>query len=165
MPCSYAAQFALQALFEGNRADGGAAALAMLTSDAKHSWRHMLAQGATATMEAWAPDEKPNLTWSHVWSASPGFLIPWLLFGLRCLTPGCATVEVRPAPGALTSAQYSLPTVKGHVNCSLDQPAGPKSLTVRLALPMGVEANVVAPDGRVVATALRAGEHLVRLAV
>ena len=75
--------------------DGGEAALAVLTSDVRHSWRHMLAQGATATMEAWDAHDKWDTTWSHVWSASPGFVIPWLLFGLRCVAPGCAQLQVR----------------------------------------------------------------------
>ena len=72
MPCgTMVSQFVLQALYVGKPADHGAAALSVLTSDAKNSWLHMLKQGATTTMEMWTPDEKPNLTWSHVWSASP----------------------------------------------------------------------------------------------
>ena len=32
----------------------------------------LLELGATTTMEAWSTEEKPNLTWSHPWAASPG---------------------------------------------------------------------------------------------
>ena len=84
MPCgTYVSQFVLQALYVGNPADHGAAGLSVLTSDAKNSWLTMIKRGATTTTEMWTSDEKPNLTWSHVWSASPGFIIPWFLFGLQ----------------------------------------------------------------------------------
>ena len=155
MPCSsYAAQFALEALYVGNEADHGASALQVLTSDAKHTWRHMMARGATATMEAWDTDEKPNLTWSHVWSASPGFLIPWLLFGLRCLTPGCSELRVQPAVGSLREASYTLPTVKGPVEVRVTQDALHAStaaegshVEVALVLPVGIDASVALARG------------------
>ena len=51
MPCGvYVSQFALQALYR-NAADHGQAALELLTSTAKNSWRNMIKQGATASME------------------------------------------------------------------------------------------------------------------
>ena len=65
MPCGvYVSQFTLQALYK-NAADHGQAALQLLTSTAKNSWLNMIKQGATASMEAWTPDEKPNLTWRY----------------------------------------------------------------------------------------------------
>lgn len=66
MPCGvYVSQFALQALYK-NAADHGQAALELLTSTAKNSWLNMIKQGATASMEAWTIDEKPNLTWRYI---------------------------------------------------------------------------------------------------
>eukprot|EP01047_Picozoa_sp_COSAG01_P029215 COSAG01_NODE_1996_length_8691_cov_10.109055_6_plen_86_part_00 len=62
----------------------------------------------TPGQEAWTPDEKPNLTWSHVWSASPGFIIPWYLFGIQPTTPGWKTLTIKPAPGNLTHGRYTL---------------------------------------------------------
>ena len=61
----YVSQFALQALYK-HTADHGQAALELLTSTAKNSWLNMIKQGATASMEAWTVDEKPNLTWRFV---------------------------------------------------------------------------------------------------
>jgi alpha-L-rhamnosidase len=147
LPCSsYAAQFALMALYRGNPADHGEAALAVLTSNAKNTWRHMLERGATTTMEAWDTDEKPNLTWSHVWSASPGFIIPWLLFGLMCTAPGCTELTVRPAVGGLAHGSFALPTVKGPVHCSFLRDAQWKgSLVLTLTLPVGIVADVALP--------------------
>ena len=52
---------------------------------------------------------------------------------------------MRPAVGDLTSGSYTLPTVKGPVRCSFEQPSGPGSLRVSLQLPVGVEASVALP--------------------
>ena len=135
-------------------------------------------------MEMWDPDEKPNLTWSHPWAASPGFIIAWLLFGLRCVAPGCAEVEVRPAVGSLTHGAYELPTIKGPLGCSFARDGATLDLTV--SLPAGVAASVALPrrdgaaallvdgapwarvraeDAHLVAVGIGAGEHTVSVAV
>jgi alpha-L-rhamnosidase len=91
---SYSAQFLLQGLYRDG-ADHGNAAFAVLTSRARHSWLHMMeALGATATTECWLPEELPNLSFSHVWSSSPGSAIPQLLFGLLPTSPGFATLDI-----------------------------------------------------------------------
>lgn len=48
----------------------------------------MIRQGATTTMEAWTEDEKPNLTYSHAWGATPADVIPRYLVGALPTTPG-----------------------------------------------------------------------------
>lgn len=149
MPCStMVSQFVLQALYSGNPSDHGNAALEVLTSDAKNSWLNMIKQGATATMEMWTPDEKPNLTWSHVWSASPGFIIPWFLFGIQPLEPGWTKMTIRPAPGALMHGEFRLPTVKGvviaHFSKEAHEHAG-YTLRLKVTLPLGTQARVSIP--------------------
>ena len=50
----------------------------VMTSAKKHGWLAMMRDyNATTTMECWSPDELPNLSFSHIWSASPTFVIPW----------------------------------------------------------------------------------------
>ena len=150
MPCGgYVSQFTLQALYQ-NSADHGQAALELLTSTAKNSWRNMIKQGATASMEAWTTDEKPNLTWSHVWSASPGFVIPWSLFGIQPTSPGFKTLNIKPAPGNLTHGNYTMPTVKGPVKAGFRQSLGARahgefSFELSVELPRGVTAAVSVP--------------------
>ena len=52
MPCgTMVSQFVLQALYFGKPADHGAAALSVLTSDAKNSWLNMLKQGLLFAFE------------------------------------------------------------------------------------------------------------------
>ena len=139
-------QFVLQALYVGKPSDHGTASLQVLTSDAKNSWLNMIKQGATATMEMWTPDEKPNLTWSHVWSASPGFIIPWLLFGIQPLEPGWTKLTIKPAPGALTHGEFRLPTVKGVVIAHFTkEPHEHAILQLKVTLPLGTQARVSVP--------------------
>ena len=102
-----------------------------------------LLQGATTTMEMWTRDEKPNLTWSHPWASAPGFIIPWLLFGIRALAPGWASMSITPAPGSLTHGSYTLPTVKGPVYTSFQQ--ADDTFTLIVHLPLGVQATVSLP--------------------
>eukprot|EP01052_Picozoa_sp_SAG31_P006241 SAG31_NODE_285_length_18479_cov_9.871980_6_plen_225_part_00 len=68
MKCScMAAHWLLEGLYKIGWETKEAAdyALDVITSNSEQSWLHMIAQGATTTMEAWTRDEKPNLTWSH----------------------------------------------------------------------------------------------------
>ena len=147
MPCgTMVSQFVLQALYTGKPSDHGAAALEVLTSEAKNSWLHMMKQGATATMEMWTPDEKPNLTWSHVWSASPGFIIPWFLFGIQPLEPGWTKMAIKPAPGALKHGEFRLPTVNGVVIAQFSKDSHDRAaLRLRVTLPLGTQARVSLP--------------------
>jgi hypothetical protein len=169
-------QFLLIALFQ-NEADMGNAALDLvLTSDSKHSWLAMMrAHNATTTMECWDPDELPNLTFSHIWSASPNFVIPWFLLGIRPLTPGYATLSIKPQPGTLTHVSYIMPTVRGPVHANVTQEFTSNGVQTRYTLsaviPGNVRALLHAPvppvacalrlDGNTVAASLTAkGAHL-----
>jgi len=146
MPCgTYVSQFVQQALYAGSVKDHGDAALEVLVSDAKNSWVHMLKQGATTTMEMWTRDEKPNLTWSHVWSASPAFVIPWFLFGIPPLDPGWTKLEIKPAPGKLTHGAYTIPTVKGPVSASFKANRASGAFQLEVVLPLGTLATIYLP--------------------
>ena len=145
---SYSAQFLLQGLYR-NGADHGNAAFSVLTSRARHSWLHMMeALGATATTECWLPEELPNLSFSHVWSSSPGSVVPQYLFGLLPTSPGFATLDIRPQPGPLLRGAATLPTVRGPVSISFTQtvPGAPGGcMTVDVGLPGNVAARVLLP--------------------
>ena len=56
--------------------EASAYALSLLTSTSYPSWGYMIAQGATITMEAWRPADKPNMDWAHPWCSAPAFIIP-----------------------------------------------------------------------------------------
>jgi hypothetical protein len=148
MPCGvHPSQYAVESLY-ANTEDHGDAALQVLTSTAKNSWLHMLKQGATMTMEMWTADEKPNLTWSHPWASSPGFIVAWYLFGLRPTSPGFATVQVKPQPGDLASGSYTMPSMQGAITMSFRQQRTGNTITrfeITITLPASVTAVVGVP--------------------
>ena len=98
----------LQALYD-NYEDHGKFALEMLTQCDTNSWCHMLQVGATATMEAWSREGKPNLTWSHPWATAALIAIKTGIMGLRPLAPGYVSYLIQPQPGDLTQAAAVFP--------------------------------------------------------
>jgi len=141
MACSvYCAAYLLEALYDGGQPQ---AALSLLTAGAGDGWRHMIALGAGSTMEVWDPSLKGNLTYSHAWAASPAFIIPGYLFGVRALTPGWGTVLIRPQPASLTRGSVLVPTPRGEVSVAFT--AGGGRLAARIDVPATATAEVALP--------------------
>ncbi len=141
MRCSvYPAQFLLEALY---RAGDGGAALRLMASHSRHSWRHMLAEGSTITTEAWTFHSKPNEDWNHVWGSAPGNIIPRFLMGIRPLRPGFQRAILAPQPGGLKAAAITVPTVRGTIRESWQTTASrwrlsftiPPNVSAKLQLP------------------------------
>lgn len=118
------------------------------------TWNHMLNQGAGGTMEAWDPGLKPNTTYSHPWAASPVYLLPKGLMGIRPLEPGFRSFTCIPQPGGLDRAAVVLPLPSGdlsvsyEVSGSLRNEAGQISLSgirMVLDLPQGSRMHLVLP--------------------
>jgi hypothetical protein len=143
MACSvYGAQYLLEGLYRAGAPD---AALALLTSDSDRSWLNMLRVGATITMEAWDAKYKPNLDWNHAWGAAPANILPRFVLGVQPLSPGFATVAIRPQLGGLSHAEGSVPTIRGPIHVAVDAPSGEAPI-VSFSLPANVTANVALPD-------------------
>lgn len=118
MACSvYCAGFLIKGLYEGGN---GQAALDLMTATGTKSWMNMINLGAGATMEAWDPSLKPNLTYSHPWAASPAFTVPTGLFGVQSVEPGYASFRVKPQPGTLEHGTITVPTVRGQIGVAFD---------------------------------------------
>lgn len=143
MRCSvYCAAFLVQGLYAG---DNGQAALDMLTTGTGvRSWLHMIEQGAGATMEAWDPSLKSNLTYSHPWAASPAFNVPSGLFGIAPDSAGYATFTIKPQPGDLDWAAITTPTVRGSIGAAFDHSDG-GDLRVVASVPGNTKATVSLP--------------------
>ncbi|MFC1436210.1 family 78 glycoside hydrolase catalytic domain [Streptacidiphilus sp. N1-3] len=142
MACSvYCAAFLFQALYAGDRSD---VADALLTSTGTNSYMNMINQGAGATMEAWTPAEKPNLTYSHPWAASPAFDIPQGMFGINPTTPGYDTFDIKPQPGTVAWAAITSPSVKGEIGAAYDTVSG--RTDVGVSVPANAVARVLVPN-------------------
>lgn len=163
MSCGvYAAQFLLEALYEGGATD---AAFKLMSSKAINSWCNMIAKGSTITMEAWDDTFKPNQDWNHIWGAAPGNVIPFRMMGVRPLEPGFSKALIKPQTAGLTSAEMKLPTIRGNIFIKIEKGEGEWSLTVetpgnmvsRVMLPVPESAAAtVLVDGRKTAAAASA---------
>jgi hypothetical protein len=169
MKCScMAAHWLLEGLYKIGWETAAAAdhALAVLTSTAPNSWLHMIAQGATASMEAWTREEKPNLTWSHPWCAGANSVIIRLLLGVQPLAPGWTRWQFAPQPASLSMIQATVPSLLGAINVtiangreqtsSLDG-VSQKVFATTLTVPKGSLARVCLPaaHGVAVSTAIK----------
>lgn len=105
----------------------------------------MLRVGAGATMEAWDVEFKPNLSYSHPWSASPVFLMAQGLFGIRALSPGFRTFIVAPQLSGLREASVTLPTVAGTISASATSGESGQ-LDVVIEVPCDTEATLRLPN-------------------
>lgn len=118
MACSvYGAAFLLDGLYN---AGYGQTALNLLTSTETASWLNMIRLGVGSTAEAWDPSMKSNLTYSHPWAASPAYIVPSGLFGIKPLEPGYGAFQVKPQPGNLEHATVTVPTVRGTIGAAFD---------------------------------------------
>ncbi|MBW3079416.1 alpha-L-rhamnosidase C-terminal domain-containing protein [Bifidobacterium simiiventris] len=149
MACSvYTAAPYLLGLYGSGAPDAAAAATAMIADRRNaHSWAYMIAQNAGGTMEAWDVARKPNTTYSHPWAASPAFLLPEGLMGVRPLEPGYRRFEVAPQPGAVLAASATMPTPAGDIRVSyrVREGAADGAIELDLTVPSRTRANVILP--------------------
>jgi hypothetical protein len=142
----YAAPYVLGGLW---RAGHGELAYELLTCKDRHSWHEMLRSGATAAMEAWAPELKWNTSWCHPAGGTPVWLIITRLMGLRPATPGFGTLRVAPRfPGDLRRIEVGFPTVSGPIHARYEKGKGyrvtvPKAMKVIDDTPEHVELAII----------------------
>jgi len=144
MACSvYGAQYLMEALYEGDRAD---IALERMTSKDIRSWYNMLRVGSTITLEAWDDKFKPNQDWNHAWGAVPGNIIPRYLMGVRPLGPGFSKVLIQPQPGTLKHASATVPTIRGGIKVAFKNEP-PRPFELKIDIPVNMTARVGLPQG------------------
>ncbi|WEV72619.1 family 78 glycoside hydrolase catalytic domain [Bifidobacterium sp. ESL0790] len=112
MACSvYVAAVYLEGLY---RNGFGADADALIAAPAGlRTWGNMVRWQGGGTMEAWDPSLKPNLTYSHPWAASPAYLLPEGMLGIRPLEPGYSQFMVMPQLGDVREAEVKVPVRTG----------------------------------------------------
>jgi hypothetical protein len=154
MACSvYGTQFLLDALYNANEAEY---ALQLLTSTEKRSWHNMLRSGSTMTTEAWDTDYKNNQDWNHAWGAAPVNIIVRKLMGVEPLSPAFGTIQIKPQPGTLRSAELQLSTLHGKINVAFTKTTVqfqlkthiPPNTTGVVYLPKQTENDKIIKDGR-----------------
>ena len=141
----YSSFWALKAAYAMDT-DHGMLALEWMTSCLINSWCHMLQVGATATMEAWSREEKPNLSWSHPWASAPASAVVWGLFGIVPTSPSFETFDCKPQTGYLKNGTIRVPTMRGMIDASFVAVHLEKTFTLTLAPPAGTTALVCLPS-------------------
>lgn len=142
MRCSvYGAQYLLEGLYAAGRDNE---ALALLASRGLRSWHNMLAIGSTITTEAWDPSLKENMDWNHAWGSAPANILPRFLLGVRPLEPGFRRALILPRIGTLERASGTVPTIRGPVRVSVENPPG-GPYVIRVDLPVNMAARVGVP--------------------
>lgn len=146
MACSvYGAQYLLEAVYQFGTADY---ALDLMTAEHDRGWLNMLRSGSTVTLEAWDWRYKNNLDWNHAWGAAPANIIPRFLVGVRPAEPGFRRVLVAPQPAGLEWVRATVPTCRGPVTVTIEQPRGKsKRLVIESPAPVHVDAGGLAAPG------------------
>jgi hypothetical protein len=136
----YGAPYFIEGLYRIGEAE---LAYDLLTSRDSHSWAEMLRHGATAPLEAWAPDQKSNASFCHPCGATPVYLMTRYLMGLQPATPGWRSVRCAPQlPASLERLALRFPTVAGPITADYDRAQG-----YRLTVPRGVKVETVPVAG------------------
>jgi alpha-L-rhamnosidase len=107
----------------------------------------MLKQNATATMEAWNPKGKPNLTWSHPWATAFMTAIVESLVGIVPTDVGFATFKVQPASSMRgISFDLTVPSLMGAIRVNQSSNNDGCTLTVAAAANTKVDVCVYDQD-------------------
>lgn len=139
MACSvYGAQYLLESLYE---ADAAEHALSLMTARHDRSWYHMIEQGSTMTLEAWAHCYKNNLDWNHAWATAPLNIIVRKLMGIEPIEPGFAHIRFDPKPASLKQVRLNVPTPMGsiHATCQQDDNG---QMVYQLTVPAGMQVQM-----------------------
>lgn len=110
----------------------------------KNYWGGMLKLGATSIWEAYDPTQPVEKSYEmygrpfgkslcHAWGANPVYLFGRYFLGVRPLTPGYKTYEVRPQNGGLNWMKGTVPTPQGNIGVAMTK----NSLTVTTSASAG----------------------------
>lgn len=141
----YGAFFLLKGLYaSGHGAEANALLLEECTEQNPRTWAYMLnSLGATLTTEAWCPENKGNMTFSHPWGAGAAYATARGIFGINPTSPGFSEFEVRYQTAGLRSASITVPTVKGGITAAFDTSG--KTAEYSVTVPANTKAEVFIP--------------------
>ena len=142
----YGSFFLLQGLYESNN---GTLARQIMSNpnvnEGVRSWAYMMYElDATITTEAWNPENKPNMTYSHPWGSAPASQLARGMFGIKPLTGGFEEFQVKLQPGGIRFGSITVPTVKGSIIVSYEM-LGDGRLKTVLTIPGNTVAKVYLP--------------------
>jgi Galactose binding lectin domain/Bacterial alpha-L-rhamnosidase 6 hairpin glycosidase domain len=114
---------------EGGSASAADFAVQLLSRTTYPSWGNMILNNATISIEAWAVNDKWNTDFGHPWCASPAFLIPQNVLGLRPRDIAWSSFEIVPQLSLVTSISASVPSRNGYMDLILSAVSGNVTLS------------------------------------
>jgi alpha-L-rhamnosidase len=122
------------ALAEGGRVD-------VVLEELRGRWAQLRSvRENNSISETWDPKPDTTSQWSHC-AVSPMFLFPMSVAGIRPLSPGFASCQIRPQFADLPRLELRTPTVQGPIEISMS--GAPDRRSLRLALPPGMRGEVI----------------------
>ncbi|MBO1511532.1 family 78 glycoside hydrolase catalytic domain [Metabacillus bambusae] len=122
----YSAPFLLASMFRNNQEQEAINFMTGHNSDGTkrksiNNWWHMIELGSGSTMEAWDESQDWTVSHSHPWGASPTFIVPREIFGIKPIKPAYELFEIKPLLNSLEYASITIPTIRGQINCSYNK--------------------------------------------
>ncbi|MCI9487255.1 MAG: family 78 glycoside hydrolase catalytic domain [Lachnospiraceae bacterium] len=142
----YGTFFLLQGLYESNN---GTLARQIMSNpnvnEGVRSWAYMMYElDATVTTEAWNPENKGNMTYSHPWGSAPASQLARGMFGIKPLTGGFDEFQIKLQPGGVRFGSIAVPSVKGSIRVSYEM-LGDGRLKTVMTIPANTRARVYLP--------------------
>ncbi|MBM7571266.1 family 78 glycoside hydrolase catalytic domain [Aquibacillus albus] len=151
----YGSQFLLDGLYNSGKSH---AALSLMTSKDMNSWGHLMYDlGATIVTEAWDPEQKPNMSYSHAWASAPANIIPRQLFGVQPIEPGFNKIQIKPQPAHLEWAKLKVPSIKGPIEAEFENKEN--RFILKINIPANTTAKVYLPKLNINHNRVKANEQ------
>ena len=147
----FSSYFLLQGLYDNDAGEYATDLLLMQEDKSDHTWAYMLRKdNATITTEAWNPQVKDNMTYSHPWGASPACFITNGIFGIKPIKPGFKEFEIKLQPNNnINKMKIKTPTIKGKIEVSYELKNNGTFSEIRVFIPSNTTAYLMLPINRI----------------
>ena len=139
----YVAYWVLKALFRLGLSEK---ATRLMLARGTRTWYNMIIRNdASTTFESWDPILKENMSRNHPWSCGIVPILVQDVIGLRALSAGFKSIEIRPQMGVLKKISVELPTLRGNIKVEVTNADGGRSASLRVILPAQTTATLCLP--------------------
>lgn len=146
----FGAYFLLQSLYDNNAGEYATELLLEEDEDNQRTWAYMLRENqATISTEAWSPQIKDNMTYSHPWGASPICFITNGIFGIKPVSPAFEEFQVKLQPKGVESARIKVPTIKGDIQVAYQLDKKGFLSEIKVEVPSNTRAYLMIPQDMV----------------
>ncbi|MEF2244736.1 family 78 glycoside hydrolase catalytic domain [Paenibacillus sp. IITD108] len=127
----------------------------LIVDDIRLNYGNMIDHGATTCWEQYpnftenrANPDMLSRSHCHAWSSAPAYFLSRELLGIKSLSPGWTSVEVRPVPCGLKWARGGVPHPGGgRIDVSWQVEEEQKKIQIRVVHPEHAQVTVVVPEG------------------